>query len=211
MKDKTIYAYGDETGDLGFAFERGSSRYFAVALILTYQPNRISQEVQHLRLTLGLSRTAEFKFHAMSNHYRSRFLVAIQPLPISAYVLVVDKTKLTDDWQKMDNPTFYAMCLTELIKRIPQNYFDSTILTLDQFGSIPATKLAIRRELKRLDRRLFKRIHMKRSQGNDLIQCADMIAGAVMRSWQRQDVQFLQLISDKVTIWQFPENENPPS
>lgn len=211
MADKFLYAFGDETGDLGFAFERGSSRYFAITLILTNYPDRISQEVQRFRLTLGLSSKAEFKFHDMSNNFRSQFLTTIQPLPFRAYVLIADKTKLKGDWQKVDNPTLYALFLAKLVRCIPQDCLERAILTLDQFGSLVAMRAAVRRELKQLGQRPFKRINMKRSQGNDLIQCADMVAGAVMRSWQQQDRQFLQLIENKVTIWPFPDNENPPS
>lgn len=211
MADKFLYAFGDETGDLGFAFERGSSRYFAISLVLTNHPDRISQETQRLRLTLGLSRKAEFRFHDVSNNFRSQFLTTIRPLPFMAYVLITDKTKLKGDWRKIDNPTLYALFLAELVKRIPQKLLERTILTLDQFGSAIAMKSTIRHELKQLDRQPFKRINMKRSQGNDLIQCADMVAGAVMRSWQQQDRRFLRLIENKVNVWQFPENENPPS
>ncbi len=206
-----FYAYGDETGDVGFAFERGSSRYFAIALVLTNHPDCIGREIQNLRLTLGLSSGAEFRFHDMKNNYRNRFLATIQPLLFTAYVLVIDKTKLEGHWRQIGNSAFYAGCLIQLIRHIPPHYLDGTILTLDQFGSIPATKLAIRRELKQLGRRPFKRIRMKRSRGNDLIQCADMVAGAVMQSWQHQNKQFLHLIDSKVAVWEYPDNKNPPS
>lgn len=211
MADKFLYAFGDETGDLGFAFERGSSRYFAITMIFTNQPDCIHQQIQRLRLRLGLSCKAEFRFHDMSNNFRSQFLTTIQVLPFEAYVLVADKIELKREWQTIDNPTLYALFLAKLVKHIPQESMESAILTLDQFGPMTAMRFAIRRELKQLGKRPFKRINMKRSQGNDLIQCADMVAGAVMRYWQRQDRQFLQLIESKVTVWQFPDNENPPS
>lgn len=211
MIDKFLYAYADETGDTGFAFERGSSRYFAIALVLTNHPEHISQQVKRLRVTLRLSAQAEFKFHGISNNFRNQFLSMLQSLPVAACVILIDKTELAGDWQQVNNSVFYARCLAELVTQIPKDYLDGTILTLDQFGPLKRTRTAIRHELKGLGRRPFKRINMKRSQGNDLIQCADMVAGAVMRNWQRQDNQFLRLIENKVTVWQFPHNENPPS
>lgn len=211
MEDKNLYVFGDETGDLGFAFERGSSRYFAIALILTNDPDSISLEIQHLRQRLRLSRSAEFRFHDMSNNFRTQFLKTVRPLPFNAYVLVVDKTELNKRWQKLDNPSLYALFLTELIKHMPSQYFGKIILSLDQFGSIKLTKAAIRREIKRLGIRPLKRINMKRSQGNDLIQCADMVAGSIMRWQQWGDQQFHKIVAQKVSIWKYPSNENPPS
>ena len=199
------YAYGDETGDLGFAFNRGSSQHFAITLLLTNDPNQIQQRIERLRVTLRQSPQAEFKFHKMSNNYRHQFLTAISPLPFVAYTLVMDKARLDVSWQRAKDSALYAHCLIELVKRIPNGYLSDTILTLDQFGSLTATKLAIRRELKKLGRRPFKRIHMKRSRGNELIQCADMIAGSVMRQWQHDDDQFIRLIANKMTVWLYPE------
>ncbi len=211
MNDKFTYAYGDESGDTGFSFEHGASRYFSIALLLTNHPEQIRRQIERLRATLGLSAQTEFKFYKMPHHFRTQFLSVLQPLPFIAYVILVDKTKLTREWAQMSVSLFYARCLTELTTQIPENYLDKTSLILDQFGPLTITKTAIRRELKRVGIRPFKHIKMKRSQGNDLIQCADMVAGATARGWERQDKQFLQLIENKVTIWQFPDNKNPPS
>lgn len=211
MTDKFIYAYGDESGDTGFLFEHGASRYFSITLFLTNHPEQIRQQIERLRTTLGLSAQTEFKFYKTSHKFRTQFLSMLQPLPFIAYVILVDKTKLTREWAQMSVSLFYARCLAELTTQIPENYLDKTSLILDQFGPLTITKTAIRRELKRVGIRPFKHIKMKRSQGNDLIQCADMVAGATTRGWERQDKQFLRLIESKVTIWQFPNSKNPPS
>ncbi len=211
MTDKFTYAYGDESGDTGFAFNQGASRYFTLTLILTNHPEQIRQQMKQLRTMLRLPTQTEFKFYKMSHNFRTRFLSMLQPLPFLTYVILVDKTKLTRDWQQINSSLFYARCLAELTTYIPENYLGRTSLTLDQFGPLSITKTAIRHELKRAGKRPFKHIKMKRSQGNDLIQCADMIAGAVTRGWERQDKRFLRLVESKVTIWQFPDNKNPPS
>ncbi len=211
MTDKFTYAYGDESGDTGFTFEHGASRYFTITLVLTNHPEQIRQQIEQLRTKLQLTARTEFKFYKMSHNFRTRFLSMLQPLPFIAYVILVDKTELTRDWQQINSSQFYARCLAELTAHIPESNLDKTSLTLDQFGPLTITKAAIRRELKKVGKRPFKHIKMKRSQGNDLIQCADMVAGAVSRGWERRDKRFLRLIESKVTIWQFPENKNPPS
>lgn len=210
MLDKFLYAYGDESGDFGFAFKRGSSHYFVITLILTNDPYPIRKRMTELRIQMGRPAHAEFKFYTMSNDYRRQFLLAIRPFSFLAYALVVDKTQLQNRWQRTKNETRYARCFAELVKRIPAEHLNGTILTLDQFDSPMDTKQAIRHELKMLEKQPFKRIKMKRSQSEDLIQCADVIAGAIVRDWQ-QETKFLKLIEDKVTVWIFPETKNPPS
>lgn len=203
------YAFGDEAGDLGFSFERGSTRYFTIALLLTNEVDYPA--IRGLRERLGLSQKAEFRFHDLSDNFRKQFLTVIQPMPFVAYVLVVSKSDLNETWRQADSSTLYALYLLELIKRIPQDYLGKTILTLDQYGSPVKTRLAVQRALKSLKQKPFKRIKMKRSKGNDFIQCADMIAGSVMRSQLQKDNRFLHLIEKKVTVWNFPDNKNPPN
>jgi hypothetical protein len=49
-----MYVYLDESGDTGFAFRRGSRRYFVIALLLVEDPIPIHQAVHDIRLELEL-------------------------------------------------------------------------------------------------------------------------------------------------------------
>ncbi|MFQ5616775.1 MAG: DUF3800 domain-containing protein [Anaerolineales bacterium] len=208
------YAFGDETGNLGFAFERGSTPYFALLLLLLDEPEPLRARIDCLKEQFGIPLRVEFKFNRTSNVNRRAFLSAVKPYPFVGRAIVVDKRQLPAMWQKMRDVRLYAFCFAELVRRIPSGELGETILTLDHFGSPKTTLPELRRRLKTLPfdraKRPFKKISLKRSQGENLIQCADMIAGALMRSLSRNDNSFFSQVADKVTVWRYPGNENPP-
>jgi hypothetical protein len=52
---------GDEAGDVSFAFDKGASRYFVVAMIATSKPDELRQVLADVRRDSGLEPRYEFK------------------------------------------------------------------------------------------------------------------------------------------------------
>jgi len=201
------YAFGDEAGDTGFAFERGSTRYFVLLLLLLDEPEPLRDRIDRLRQQLGLPYGVEFKFHKTSNANRQAFLKALRPYPFVGRALVVDKPRLSAKWRQMRDVEFYAHCFAELVDRMPAGELGETILVLDQYGAPTTTLRELRRRLKArtVDQsfRPFKRVSLKRSKGENLIQCADMVVGALMRELSEGDNSFFDLVRDKVMVWEY--------
>ena len=198
------YAFGDESGDLGFAFGGGSSHYFVISLVLTSKPEEIRQEIENLRRKLGHPNRIEFRFSKLSDRYRYEFLQLLARSQFEAYSLVIDKQKVLNQWAGKKDFEMYAEAFLQLVTNIPPHHFNHTKLFLDQFGSIKRTRLAIRQKLKNLPNQPFQSPKMSRSQGNDLIQCADMVAGSVRRYWEQNDDRFVQIIHKKLTVQTYP-------
>ncbi len=99
--DPYQYAFGDEAGDPGFAFDRGSTRYFAVLLLLLNDPESLRDQVDHLRQWLGLPAHVEFKFSRTSDPNRRSFLAVLEPYSFVGRALVVDKSRLSAEWRRM--------------------------------------------------------------------------------------------------------------
>ncbi|MFQ5859327.1 MAG: DUF3800 domain-containing protein [Anaerolineae bacterium] len=209
------YAFGDEAGDPGFAFDRGSTRYFVALLLLLDDPEPLRHRVDRLRQQLGLPSHVEFKFHKTSDANRRAFLAALRPHPFVGRALVIDKSRLPAEWCRMRDVEFYASCFAELITQVPTGELGGTILVLDQYGAPKTTLRELRRRLKTLGvgqvPRPFKKISLKRSKGENLIQCADMVVGALMRELSEGDSSFFDLVRDKVVVWEFQTNKNLPS
>jgi len=209
------YAFGDESGDPGFTFDRGSSHYLVVLLLLLDDPEPLRDRVDRLRQQLELPPGVEFKFHKTSAANRRVFLAALQSHQFVGYALVVDKGQLSAGWRSASDVGFHALCFAELIGRIPANELGDTILVLDRFGASKTTLRELRSRLKVQGEgqtiRPFKRILLKRSRGDNLIQCADMVAGALMRAVSASDRSFFDLVHDKITVWQYQPDENPPN
>lgn len=205
------YAFGDEAGDTGFAFDKGSSRYFVLLLLLLNDPEPLRKRIDLLRQEIGFGSKVEFKFYKTSNTNRRRFLTALKPHAFVGYALVVDKQQLSAEWHKKRDVEFYAACFAELVSNIPEGELDRTILVLDQFGSSTITLREIRRQLKKKfgkGARPFKKISFKRSRSENLIQCADMVASALMREVSQGDSRFFDLVRGKVQSW---HKKNLPS
>ncbi len=199
------YAFGDETGDPGFAFERGSTRYWVFTLLLIEDPEPLRQRIEDLHAEVGIPTHVEFKFHKTSDSNRLAFLAAIKAYSFQGHALVVDKMHLSPEWRSLRDVGFYGAFVAELVRRIPPGELGETVMVLDQFGPPGRMLRELRSRLQtpggRQSSRLFKKILLKRSRGENLIQCADMVAGALMREISDGDRRFFDLVREKVTVW----------
>lgn len=77
---------------------------------------------------------------------------------------------------------FYVYFVTELIRMIPPEKREGATLILDEFGSAAQVRTELRRFMSARDiPRHFKRVLVKRSRSEPLIQVADLVAGAILR------------------------------
>ncbi|MCC7025169.1 MAG: DUF3800 domain-containing protein [Thermomicrobiales bacterium] len=89
-----MFVYLDESGDTGFKFRQGSSRYFVITLLLVADPIPFHIAIDDLRQRLGFSPRNEFKWVNASEDVRWSFLEMLRKQDFTARVLVVDKTSL---------------------------------------------------------------------------------------------------------------------
>lgn len=205
MRDEPCpYAFGDEAGDTGLTLTSQASRFFLVTLLLLDDPEPLRQRVVRLRRELGWPTHVEFKFHKTSSAYRRVFLMALEPYDFVVRSLYVDKLTLPLHSRQMKSGEFYAFCFGELFRHIPAGELGQTILTLDQFGAPRATLRELRRCLRKQGHpsRPFKKISLRRSKGDNLLQVTDMVSGAIYRELTRGDGSYLDLVRSKVCVWE---------
>jgi hypothetical protein len=191
---------GDEAGDVSLNFEKGASRYFVPAFIATQKPDRLREKLADLRQTLGLSEAHEFKFHKMtSTEIRNEVFLALSQADFEAYALIVDKTRLPKIFETTESLEIYTHFITELLEIIPPEMQKDATLILDEFGSTPDLRTELRRTMtKRHMPRLFKRVLVRSSHKESLIQVADLVAGAIMRRDTQNDADAFDMISRKI-------------
>lgn len=196
----TLTFAGDESGDVSFAFEKGASRYFVVAVIATPEPQALRQTLVEVRHKSGLPAAYEFSFHTLSSAtLRRRVFQALQQADFESWAIVVDKTTLPTPFQVMRRLDFYLFFVTELLQAIPAEKREKATLVLDEFGGEPNLPLELRRYLKKRNiPRHFNRVLTKRSQSEPLIQIADLVAGAVLRRDAHRDPEAFELIEPKM-------------
>ncbi|MBI3760752.1 MAG: hypothetical protein HY260_02690 [Chloroflexi bacterium] len=90
-------AVGDEAGETGFRFGRGSSDYFIYSLVLTTDAERLRDQLNWLRRKLGWTDREEISFNKTSEERRRSFFEGVRPFRFVARSLVVDKRKLKEN------------------------------------------------------------------------------------------------------------------
>lgn len=196
----TFTIAGDEAGDVGLNFEKGASRYFVPAFIATQEPDHLRDTLVRLRQTLDLSATHEFKFYRMTSAgIRNEVFSSLGHADFEAYALIVDKTRLPKLFETTEGLEIYTHFITELLAIIPTELQKDATLILDEFGSTPDLRTELRRTMiRRHMPRLFKRVIVRSSHREPLIQIADLVAGAIMRRATRHDAEAFDMISRKI-------------
>lgn len=196
----TFTIAGDEAGDVSLNFERGASRYFVPAFIATQEPDHLRETLVHLRQTLNLSATHEFKFHWLTSAgIRNEVFASLAHTDFEAYALIVDKTRLPKLFETTEGIEIYTHFITELLAIIPTELQKDATLILDEFGSTPDLRTELRRTMiRRHMPRLFKRVIVRTSHREPLIQVADLVAGAIMRRATRHDTEAFDMVSRKI-------------
>ena len=200
----------DESGDAGFKFERNSSRFFIVAIVLVENPAPLVATLEEQRLALGRPEGAEFKFARMGRNDRLRVLRALATRGLVARALVVNKQRLvTPDVRSREG--FYQYVVREALKIDFADIVRARLVIDQSFRSkAKQADLAtyLRRSLNTADAARVQRINdiaYRRSHREPLLQVADLVAGAIARSYEDpKEQQYRRLIESCITVLEMP-------
>lgn len=190
----------DEAGDASLNFEKGASRYLVVAVVAAQDADSLRSVLIDLRKSENFSETFEFHFNSLASaKLREKTLTALRNADFMAWALVVDKTSIPFALRDLSGMEFYLYFVAELINRIPVEYRKKGTLILDEFGSANTALVKLKRTLKNHNiKHEFSRIFFRRSRSEDLIQVADLVAGAILRRDAKKDSEAFELIEDKI-------------
>ncbi|MCZ2121083.1 MAG: DUF3800 domain-containing protein [Anaerolineales bacterium] len=200
MTTTTFTLAGDEAGDASLNFEKGASRYFVVALVGTQDADELRSVLEDLRKRENYTKGFEFHFNALTTKkLREKTLSALQAANFKAWALIVDKTTIPEPLRILDGMDFYLYLVTELVDRIPLKVREKGTLILDEVGSANVALVKLKRMFKvRGIRHRFSRVFFRRSRSEDLIQVADLVAGAILRRDTKNDSEAIDYIKDKL-------------
>lgn len=191
---------GDEAGNASLNFARGASRYFVIAVVATQDADGLRFVLEDVRERENLSQGFEFHFNSLtSEKLRKNTLLALKNANFMAWAIVVDKTIMPKPLRALTGLEFYLFMVAELISLIPANIRAKGTLILDEVGIAETTLVKLRRMFKANGiQHGFSRIFFRRSRSEDLIQIADLVAGAILRRDAKKDYEAFDYIKDKV-------------
>ncbi len=183
----------DDSGDPGFKVSKGSSKVFVIALVIfddDLDAEETALKIKKLRRQLGFHDRFEFKFNKCSKEYRCKFLSTVADSKFRVRAIVVEKSRIYGQMLRHNREYFYNYAIKAVLKNHAGTIKNAKI-RLDGHGNRDmrrAFSSYLRRELNPLsskDENIFVNLRFHDSKKDVLIQLADMVAGSIRRSYDK--------------------------
>lgn len=198
----------DESGDAGFKVAKGSTSHFVVAMVIfrdLKQAELASAAIGEARERLRVK--PEFKFNKSANVVRDGFFEAVRPFQFAVRALVVDKARIYSEGLREDKGRFYSYFVKMLLKH------DGGVLQGARVKIDGSGDREFKQELAGYLRResaagKLESVRFSESHRDNLIQLADMAAGAIFRSYRADDRKdagrWRAMLASKIEdVWEF--------
>ncbi len=193
----------DDSGDPGFKLEKESSQFFVISLLIfddTLEAEKAAVAIKKLKRKLGFPDTVEFKYAKSRPKIRKEFLKTLSKFSFRIRALVVNKNLIYSPELQSKKEKFYGYFIKTAIK-----YSNSTILNakikIDGSGDRAFRQqfqAYLRKELNAGEVKIMKNCKFVDSKENVLIQAADMVAGAIRRKHELDDMEPYKLIRQHI-------------
>jgi len=202
----------DDSGDPGFKVTKGSSDVFVIALVIFDDPldaEETALKIKRLRQKLNRPEKFEFKFNKCSKDFRCMFLDIITGARFRVRAIVMPKNNIYGKELRRSKESFYNYAIKMVLKHSDNTIIDAKI-RIDGHGDRKfkqAMNNYLRKELNSPGKRIFTNLKIIDSKENVLIQLADMVAGAIHRSYYNDKTDkdlYKSMIAGKIeNEWKF--------
>lgn len=201
----------DDSGDAGFKIEKGSSRFFIIALIIfddELEAQKTAVAIKELKRELKFPDDVEFKFSKSRRGVRKQFLSAICKYDFKIRCLTVDKNIIYSPELRDNKSSFYSFAIKTVLK-YSKNIIDAKI-RIDGSGDRVFRRSFLgylKQQLNSEQKKVIRNCKLVDSKKDVLIQLADMVAGSVRRSLddEKDDKdEYLKIVKKRIEdIWSF--------
>lgn len=194
----------DESGDPGFLIEGGSSRFFVVAVVIFEDDNQAGQArvaLENLGHRWSKPKKFELKFSKLSEAERVEALHVATKFSFKIRAVIFDKVRMNELQLQHFKKNYYQYAIRSLLDR-PDSNLTNSILKIDTFGEDAYRQGLVDYFTKHIcnpDDQTKCQLVFQDSKYDVLIQLADLIAGALRKSFEitHDDSQiYREVISD---------------
>jgi hypothetical protein len=190
----------DDSGDAGLRNSNTDQLIIAAVIIADEEKRKLLTEAINLfRRRMGWVELHEFKFHKTEKRILVDLIDFIKGFDFKAYVVVLDKRDINPSRVQKSMVSLYNHALKELLLRVSVN--DQVVIIDGEAAKKHAGKVRayLRQNLKAngIEKTTIRFVD---SRKDSLVQLADIIAGAVARSYKdKTDAQkYIKLLKDKI-------------
>lgn len=181
----------DDSGDPGFKIDKGSTEFFSISMVIfddNLEAEKAAVAIKQLKRDLKFTEDTEFKFCKTSEKHRLEFLETIKQFKFKVRSLVVKKSLIKSLELRNNKESFYSYFIKMALKYNNNSIINASI-KIDGSGDRKFRKSFLnylQRELNDGDKIIVKKCRLVDSKGDVLIQMADMIAGSINRSYNKE-------------------------
>ena len=196
---KKQFVFIDDSGDAGF--KNSDTNQLIVAAVIVVDENKrklLADGIDLFRRRLGWINTREFKFNKIKKDLLVELIDFLKGFEFKAYAVVLNKNDIDGNKIPKGKAPVYSYVMKELLVRVGKKH--QTIIIDGQAEKNYAQKMRtyLRQSLKEngVDKVTIRFVD---SRKESIVQLADIIAGAIARSYKNKtDAQkYLRLLKDK--------------
>ncbi|MCL2869939.1 DUF3800 domain-containing protein [Candidatus Saccharibacteria bacterium] len=191
----------DDSGDPGF--KPHSSSHFVIACAVFMEDpvaEQVAKELKSLRKLQGWGEKSEFKFTKTRKPVVKKLLRTVTKYDFKVSAIYIDKTEFSTIVPIIDQSKFYNWTIKELLDSLPLKDARIRIDGRSNKKYMREASSYLRKELNKKSHKVLN-VRFEDSNRNDLIQLADIIAGSINRSLQKDKTdskEYLAIIKPKV-------------
>ncbi len=197
---KKMFVFIDESGDPGINSNNSLFVLASIKFITSNDAKKTDEAIENLKNNLSYN-NFEFHFSKNSDFLKEQFFNNVTSSRFIINAVVVDKALIRNRFLKTEPRKFYNYFLRILLERTKLN--DAKIV-IDGRGQ-PAMKRSLKKYLNKHTSNQIRALMMEDSKKDNLLQLADMIAGAIARAHtqrsNRTDIWVKKLNLEPEHIW----------
>lgn len=194
------YLFLDESGDLGFSFDRGSSKYFVITILASREKRQLEKLAKDIHASFRGKGKRLNSLHAYRDNasVRRRLLRRVGLMDVRVFCLIVEK-RLLPHAMHDDSVRIYRDAIKDIL---------ALVSVVDEYTCEPIILYASERETNKRHRFLLEAaiamtgvgvvLLLERPEKEKALQVVDYVSWAVFRRYEYGDDEYYRLIEFRI-------------
>jgi len=197
------YMFLDESGELGFNFNKGSTKFFTITLLICgvrekQELKRVIKKIRKRVLRKELKKSNEIKWNNSSDDIKKKIFERIERINFEVFTIILDKSKVYDYLKDKKHKLYNYLSNLIIAECSIDGKFE---LIVDRSKN----KRSLRDDFDNYIRNNLKRecsnliIQHADSKSNGGLQVLDFISGAIFNKYEFNNLEFYNKIKERIT------------